>query len=127
MNLCIDEFSFQVCSCVSLGCASRIDTRLQCSCFPVRMEPSGGIEAFDEAALETVWRAIGEAEASPFGAGVGRTGNVEVIFRSTRMRKSFPKRFQGLGGHGQTSSNILNACLPIDEQRHSSYVVHAKH
>jgi hypothetical protein len=57
------------------------DGVLQCSCLPVKMEPSGGTEVFDEAALERVWRAIDEAEASPFGVSVvvGRTGNVEVI------------------------------------------------
>jgi hypothetical protein len=64
------------------------------------MEPSGGIEDFEEAALEIVWRAIGEAGASPFGAvagaGAGRTGIVEVILRSTRMQRSWPKISRGL-------------------------------
>jgi hypothetical protein len=50
------------------------------------MEPSGGIEAFDEATLESFWRTSGEAEASPLGAGVGPTGSIEVILRSERIR-----------------------------------------
>jgi len=52
------------------------------------MEPSGGVEAFEEAALERVWRAAGEPGASPFGAdagaSAGRTGIVEVMFASSR-------------------------------------------
>ena len=62
------------------------DVVVQCSCFPVKMEPSGGSEAFDEAALIGIWQAIGEVEASPFGAGVGGAGNVEVILTSSRIQ-----------------------------------------
>jgi hypothetical protein len=61
---------------------------IQCSCFPVRMEPSGGIEAFEEAALESVWRAARGPGVSPIGAevGAGRIGIVEVMFAGTKMR-----------------------------------------
>jgi hypothetical protein len=52
------------------------------------MEPSGGIEAFEEAALESVWRAAGGPGASPFVAevGAGRIGIVEVMFAGIKMR-----------------------------------------
>jgi hypothetical protein len=73
-----------------LFCAGRVKMCVQCSCFPVRMEPSGGIEAFEEAALESVWRAASGPGASPFGADVGasagRVGIVEVMFTSSRLR-----------------------------------------
>jgi hypothetical protein len=88
MNLSADEFSFQICTCVSPFCTGRAHMCIQCSCFPVRMEPSGGIEAFEEAALESVWRAAGGPGASPIGAevGAGRIGIVEVMFAGTKMR-----------------------------------------
>ena len=49
------------------------------------MEPSGGIDAFDETALERVWCAVGKADASLFGAGADRIGNADVILRVVRF------------------------------------------
>lgn len=85
MDLSTDKLSLQVCSFRQLGLTTDFDDIVQCSCFPVKMEPSGGIDAFDETALESVSSSFGKAEASPFALGAGRTEIVDVILPATEV------------------------------------------
>lgn len=85
MDLSTDKLSFQICTFGQLDLIDDFDDTVQCSCFPVKIEPSGGIDAFDETALESVSSAFDEAEASPFGMGAGRAESVDVILPAAKF------------------------------------------
>lgn len=82
MNLPTKKFSFQICF-DSQSDNARVDIVdfVQCSCFPVKIEPSGGTEGLDEAIPEGIEEATGGCvvDAVVSVTSVGRRGRVEAI------------------------------------------------